>query len=179
MTSHVSRFLNCIYLYCLFLFKVSKIEACRCMMRCLEAVLNPGEDHLPSSLLSASFVEDGILSLPPSTSVVASTRQEVHLLMREGNFLDSVGDDWCDWETWDVVYMACTMFAEDQMDVLYQRVVRMPRGGYLILLDKQLPNTSDNDGITKITMDCFELIVSCQCKSSWGTTMAYVYYKFA
>jgi hypothetical protein len=74
------------------------------MMRCLQAVLNPGEDHLPSSLLSASFVEDGILSLPPSTSV--------QLLMREGNFLDSVGDDWCDWETWDVVYMACTMFAE-------------------------------------------------------------------
>ena len=125
-------------------------------------------------LLSAASAEDCFFNVQSKTDDNVAS---VKVSMKEGNFLDAAVPS-NNWECWDVVYIATTMFTPDQMIEIHDRVTSMPQNSYLILLDKQLPNTTDNDDITKITYDCFELAMSCQSQSTWGSTMVYVYHKF-
>ena len=150
----------------------SKIETCRHVMTLLEASCSGGDAYSverPSHEFGAK-----------SCGSEEARRWPSRVDIRHGNFLEEEGFGESEWRSADIVYVCSTCFAEDQMKPLLEKFYSaLAEGAHVVLLDKQLPNKflidSSHCEDQESRSAVFELICSCQCKTSWGHACAYVY----
>ena len=143
-----------------YVMRYMKVE-CDMDTRTIESVTTPNGQQ-QSGLPAGSITAPGASTLTTSTQVYL------------GNFLVTDNFDWTADAT--VVYTCATCYTEDQLaalEILLLRLANDVTGKVVISIDKKL--FSMEGDICKGVIFPYQLYGSCQCYTSWGRAVAYIY----
>ncbi len=124
---------------------------------CPSTKLNPFSRFIGIDLMKSKIDDCTRLLLEMEAIVGRAAWPEVSVIY--DNFLN------VDWTHADVVYTCATCFAQDQLDLLFQRFSDLKVGCYVIIMDNMALADSP----------LFSVVGSAQCVASWGHSNAYVY----
>jgi hypothetical protein len=127
----------------------------------------------PSDLLEDSQrnqIDEFLLQYPTPAVCSLPLLSLSSLSIREGNFLSWVSLSQEEWSKIKVLYLCSTCYSEEDLlkEIYEERFPHLSVGSFVILLDKQLP-------ATELMSQRFQMLFSCQCRTTWGTAAAYVY----